>query len=165
MALDATTTVQLDYALPPQAATQLQTGAYQIVAVFEVPAGLSLPAEHWRGRVISRPVTVNITAAPAQPTTANQASTNLQRAEFFASTSDWNNALQAAQTALAANPQLIRAHIVVGEAKEALGDLSGARDAFVTARQLFGQQHPNSSEAPEYLDVKINELNQRLGIR
>lgn len=45
--LDATTTVEVNYALAPQGATQVPTGSYEIVAVYEVPAGIALPAEHW----------------------------------------------------------------------------------------------------------------------
>ncbi len=110
-------------------------------------------------------MTINVTAAPVQPSAPGQASTSLQRAEFFATTQDRNNALQAAQSAVAANPQLIRAHIALGEAKEALGDLSGARDAFLTARRLFDEQHPDSYEAPQYLVLRIARLDARLGIR
>ncbi len=66
---------------------------------------------------------------------------------------------------MAANPQLIRAHIALGKAKEALGDLSGARDAFLTARRLFDEQHPDSYEAPQYLVLRIARLDARLGIR
>lgn len=87
----------------------------------------------------------------------------LTRAEFFATIADWPNALQAAQQALAANPALIRAHIVAGQAYEAQGNLQAARSAFLTAKQLFDQQHPNSYEAPKYLIVKIAELDARLG--
>ena len=67
--------------------------------------------------------------------------------------------------ALAANPKLIRAEMIVGEAKEAQGDLSGARDAFAGAKRLFDEQYPKSYEAPQYLIYKIATLDEQLGKR
>ncbi len=161
--LDATSVAKVQYAVSPQAAAQIQAGTYQVVAAFEVPAGLDLPAGTWRGRVVSRPVTIVMAAAGAQPPGGDQGNANLRRAEYFKVIGDWASAAQAAQAALNQNPQLIGAQIVLGNAREAQGDLVGARDAYVRARRLFYEQQPNSYEAPEYLDVKIAELNQRIG--
>ena len=55
--------------------------------------------------------------------------------------------------------------MIVGKVQEAQGDLSGARDTFLSAYRLFYQQHPNSSEPPEYLVYKIATLDERLGKR
>jgi len=60
---------------------------------------------------------------------------------------------------------LIRGQMIVGEAKEAQGDLSGARDTFGAALRLFDEQYPKSYEAPQYLDYKIATLDERLGER
>ena len=56
--LEATSVAEVQYALAPQAAAQAPVGEHQIVAVFEVPAGLDLPAGSWRGRVTSGPVKI-----------------------------------------------------------------------------------------------------------
>jgi len=90
---------------------------------------------------------------------------NLQGAEFYSTTKDWANALASAQAALAADPSLIRGQMIVGEAKEAQGDLSAARDAFSQALRLFGQQHPNSYEEPQYLVDKLATLDEQLAKR
>jgi hypothetical protein len=165
LALDADTTAQIDYALAPEAAAPIPAGDYNIVAALEVPTGTNLPPEIWRGRVSSRPVKLRVLPVPAQPSSVDQANISLQRAEFFSTTKDWTSALSNAQEALAANPKLIRAHIIGGEAREAQGDLSGARHAFGEARRLFYEQHPNSYEAPLYLISKIITLDQQLGGR
>jgi hypothetical protein len=165
LALDATFNAQLDYALSPDAAAQVPAGDYSVFAVLEVSAAATLPQDRWRGRVVSRPVKLRISSAPAQPSAAEQANMNMQRAEFFSTIKDWSSALASAAAALAADASLIRAEMIVGEAKEAQGDLSGARDAFLGAKRLFDQQHPNSYEEPQYLVYKIATLDERLGKR
>jgi hypothetical protein len=62
-----------------------------------------------------------------------------------------------------ADPSLIRGGMIVGEAKEAQGDLSGARDAFAAALRLFNEQYPKSYERPRYLIRKLGTLNQPVG--
>jgi hypothetical protein len=60
---------------------------------------------------------------------------------------------------------LIRGQVIVGEAKEAQGDLSEAGDAFGAALRLFDEQYPKSYESPEYLVYKLGMLQERLGGR
>jgi hypothetical protein len=165
LALDATSHEQLDFALSPDAAQQVPAGDYAVRAVLEVSGDATLPQDLWRGRVTSEPVKLRILPAPAQPSAAEQARLNMQQAEFFSTTKDWSRALASASAALAADPSLIRAGMIMGEAKEAQGDLSGARDAFVQAQRLFDQQFPKSYEAPQYLIYKIATLDQQLGER
>jgi tetratricopeptide (TPR) repeat protein len=161
--LDGTTNAQVQYALDPQAAAQVPAGEYVLQAVLEVEAGTSLPQELWRGRVASGSVKLRIRPAPAQLSAADQASMKMQRAEFFSTTSDWANALQSAQDALKEDPRLIRAQMIQGEAKEARGDLAGARDALSQALRLFYEQYPDSYERPQYLLDRIAALDKRLG--
>ena len=161
--LDGSSNVQIQYALNPQSADKVPAGDYVLQAVLEVAAGTSLPQELWRGRVASVPVKLKITPAPAQLSAADRASMNLQRAEFFSTTSDWANALQSAQDALKEDPKLIRAQMIQGEAKEARGDLAGAKDAFSQAVRLFYEQYPDSYERPQYLLDRIAALDKRLG--
>ena len=165
LTLDGTSNAQLDYALTPDAAAQVPTGEYSVIAVLEVSAAATLPQDLWLGRVASEPVKLKISPAPARPSAAEQASMNMQKAEYFSTIQDWNKSLASAQAALAGDPHLIRAQMIVGEAKEAQGDLSGARDAFVIAERLFNEQYPNSYERPEYLIDKIATLDERLGER
>ena len=165
LALDAASRAQLDYALSPDAAAQVPAGDYSVIAVLEVSAAPALPQDLWRGRVASQPVKLKISPIPAKPSPAEQATMNMHRAEFFSTTKDWGKALASAQKALAADPSLIRAEMIVGEAKEAQGDLSGARDAFVVAKRHFDEQYPDSYEAPQYLIYKIATLDERLGKR
>jgi tetratricopeptide (TPR) repeat protein len=165
LTLNASSNWQLDYALTPEAAVKVPAGDYSIIAVLEVSAAPALPQDLWRGRVASQPVKFKISPTPAQPSAAEQASMNMQRAEFFSTLKDWSNALASALAALAADPKLIRAEMIVGEAKEAQGDLSGARDAFLDAKRHFDEQYPDSYEAPQYLIYKIATLDERLGKR
>jgi hypothetical protein len=125
LTLDATSHAELAYALSPDAAAQVPAGDYSVFAVLEVSAAATLPQELWRGRVASDPVKLKISPSSAQPSTADRASMNMQRAEFFSTTRDWANALESAQAALKDNPKLIRAQMIQGEAKEAQGDLAG----------------------------------------
>jgi tetratricopeptide (TPR) repeat protein len=127
-----------------------------------VPAGGNLPAELWRGRVRSGPVKLKILPAPAELSPEEQSQMSMEKAEFFAASGDWPSALASAQAVLAANPKVIRAHIIVGEAKEAQGDLAGARDSFAAAEGQFYEQFPNSYDAPQYLILKIATLEERL---
>lgn len=162
---NADSRAQLEYALSPEAAAHVSAGAYSVIAVLEIPAGAPGPPDLWRGRVTSEAVNLTISPLPARPSAAERGKLNLARAEFFSITRDWTNALASAQAALAADPTLIRAQMVAGDAREAQGDLSGARDAFVAAERLFDEQNPASYEAPEYLIHKIAELDERLGTR
>ncbi len=163
--LDGSSNAEVNYALNPQAAAQVPPGEYLLQAVLEVAAATTLPQELWRGRVASVPVKLKISPSSAQPSAVDRANMNMQRAEFFSTTSDWANALQSAQATLKDDPKLIRAQMIQGEAKEAQGDLAGARDAFSQALRLFDQQNPNSYEEPQYLIYKIATLDQRLGER
>jgi len=163
--LDGVTHVQVQYALDPQAAAQVPAGEYVLQAVLEVAAEPALPQNLWRGRITSVPVKLKISPSPAELSAADRANMSMQRAEFFSTTSDWANALQSAQDALKEDPKLIRAQMIQGEAKEAQGDLAGARDAFSQALRLFDEQYPNSYEQPEYLIHRLAALDARLGIR
>lgn len=155
--LDATSTIQIDHALAPAGSAAVAPGEYLIAAVLEIPSDVSLPSGQWHGRVVSS--TVHLTITPAvQPSPADTQATELRMAEFFSTTKDWNRAIEHAQRVIAANPTSIPAHIVVGDAKEALGDGPGALDAYQRARQFFSAQYPDSDEAPRYLDLKIARL-------
>jgi hypothetical protein len=165
LTLDATSNAQLDYALTPDAASQVPPGEYSVIAVLEVSAAATLPQDLWRGRVASQPVKLKISPIRAKPSPAEQATMNMHRAEFFSTTRDWSNALASAQAALKDDPSLIRAHMVQGEAMEAQGDLEGARGAFSQALRLFDEQYPDSYERPQYLIHRLAALDERLGQR
>lgn len=155
--LDATSTVQIDLALAPAGSAAVAPGEYVIAAVMDIPSDVSLPAGQWHGRVVSS--TVHLTIKPAaEPSPADTQATELRMAEFFSTTKDWNRAIEHAQRVIAVNPTSIPAHIVIGDAKEAQGDLPGALDAYRRARQFFSAQYPDAYEAPRYLDLKIARL-------
>ena len=163
--LDGNVNAEIQYALNPQAAAQVPAGEYVLQAVLEVEAGPSLPAELWRGRIASEPVKLKISPSPAELSAADRANLSMQRAEFFSTTSDWTHALQSSQEALQEDPKLIRGQMIQGEAKEAQGDLAGARDAFAQALRLFEEQYPDSYEQPQYLIRRLAALDERLGNR
>jgi len=155
--LDATSTIQIDHALAPAGSAAVAPGEYLIAAVLDIPPDVSLPAGQWHGRVVSSTVHLTIRSA-VQPSPADTQATELRMAEFFSTTKDWNRAIEHAQRVIVANPTSIPAHIVIGDAKEAQGDLPGALDAYKRARQFFSAQFPDSDEAPRYLDLKIASL-------
>jgi hypothetical protein len=160
--LDAQATVEVTYALNPEAASRLDEGDLEIIAVLEVPSGGELPRENWRGRVASDPVKVKVLPLPANPTPQERASQNLQAADYYAVLKDWPNTLASAEKSIAADPNLIRAHMRIGDAKEAQGDLRGARQAFGTAKRLFDAQYPKTYDDPLFLIQKIADLEARL---
>jgi len=154
---------QIDYALSPEDAAQVPAGVYSVVAVLEVPAGVAGPADLWHGRVASSAVALTVYPSPARPSPSDRAKLNLARAEYFSVIKDWGNALSSAQAALAADPNLVRAHMAAGHAMEAQGNSAGARDAFLAAKSLFEMQNPTSYEAPRHLIRKIAELDALAG--
>lgn len=160
--LDAQTSAEIVYALEPGAASRLDVGDMEIIAVLEVPAGRDLPRDNWRGRVASEPVKMKISPLPTSPAPKELASLNLQAADYYAVLKDWPNVLVSAEKSVAADPNLIRAHMRIGDAKEAQGDLRGARQAFGAAKRLFDIQYPNSYDDPLFLIRKIADLEARL---
>jgi Tfp pilus assembly protein PilF len=110
-------------------------------------------------------VKLKITSVPAQLSAADRANQSMQQAEFFSTTGDWAHALQSSQDALQEDPNLIRGQMIQGEAKEAQGNLAGAREAFLQALRLFDEQYPDSYEQPQYLLDRIASLDERLGNR
>lgn len=160
--LDAQSQAEIKFKLQPEAANRLAAGNYEVIAILDVAEDSSLPKENWRGRATSDPVLLRILPKPANPTAAEKGTLNLQTAEFYAEIQDWPKALEAAEKAIAANPQLINAHMYAGEAREARGDLAGALQAYLIAKRLFDEQHPNSYERPERLIQKIGDLARRL---
>ncbi len=160
--VDAHATPSLDYVLEPDASAQVAPGEYQIVAVVEVPREASLAGDAWRGRAESEPVDLTITQSPARPAAADVERSQLQFAYYYQKRKDWGRALESAQKVLTAAPNSIPAQIVVGQVKEAQGDLNGALKAYQVAEQGFYQQYPNSYEAPLYLIHKSEELADKL---
>jgi hypothetical protein len=162
IALDANNRVDSSYAMTPETAASLPVERLEIVAVLEVPPGGTLPLEHWRGRAVSDPVKLIIRLLPVNLSPEDRGTQNLQTADYFAILKDWPGTLASAQKAIAANPKMIRAYMRLGDAKEAQGDLKGARDAFDTAKRLFNEQYPDSYEYPLFLIQKIADLDARL---
>ena len=160
--LDADTTLQLDYAVEPAAAVQVSVGEYRLVAVLDVPAEASLPADRWRGRVESEPVKLSVVAKPASLALPDEEKMNLGLARYFVAVGEPSRALEHAQKILASNPRSIPAHTLVGGAKEAQGDLRGALAAYQNAKREFYQQYPKSHEPPLYLNHKISILIEKL---
>jgi tetratricopeptide (TPR) repeat protein len=162
LTLDATVTAQLDYALEPEVAAGITPGDYQVVAVIEVPPQAYLQPDRWRGRVESQPDKLSVKARPARLEPAEQEKLELDLAGYFSVVGDPGRALDHAQKALAANPHSIRAQTIIGESKEAQGDLQGALTAFQTATGEFYRQHPHSYEAPLYLIGRTEDILEKL---
>ncbi len=158
LTLDAKNTAQLDYLLDLVTAAQIPAGDYRILAAVEVPVDAKVAADRWRGRVESEPAKLTILPRPDRLTPEEEEKTHLQFARYYQAAKDWTHAQESAQKALAANPKSIPAHILVGEVKEAQGDLRGALEAFQTAQTEFYKQYPESYEAPLYLIYKSAEL-------
>jgi tetratricopeptide (TPR) repeat protein len=163
--LDGNANVEIQYALNSQAAAQVPAGEYTLLAVLEVAEDKTLTPELWRGRIVSLPVQLKITSSAEPLSAADRANQSMQQAEFFSATGDWAHALQSSQEALKEDPNLIRGQMIQGQAKEAQGDLAGAREAFLEALRLFDEQYPDSYEQPQYLMYKIASLDERLGNR
>lgn len=89
---------------------------------------------------------------------------NPQFARHFPSANDLGQALLAAEQTLKANPNSIFAHILVGELKEAQGDLQGALESYEAAESEFHRQYQPSCEPPDYLIYKSTETRKKLNI-
>lgn len=162
--LDDENTVQLDYALEPSAATQIPVSEYRIVALLEVSPNAKLPADRWRGRVESDPVKLRIVEKPALLSKTDEERLNIDLARYYFTTRDMKNALEHAQKALSLNPKSIAAHIIIGDAKEGMGDLGGALAAYQSAMREYYLQHPKPYEAPRYLIFKTESLMEKLNL-
>lgn len=160
--LNASSVAEIQYALPPDAARQIAVGNMEVISVLEVPEGAGSTPGGWSGRVESVPVQLNIRQSPAKPSPAEGGIINLQTADYYAARGEWPSVLTYADKAVVSDPKLIRAHMRVGDAKEAQGDLKGALEAYQKALKLFYEQYPDSYDGPQFLIHKISELDAKL---
>jgi lipopolysaccharide biosynthesis regulator YciM len=110
------------------------------------------------------PVKLTVDTNPAAFAQREKETMNSQFASFFTSANDLGRALLAAEETLKANPNSIFAHILVGELKEAQGDLHGALDSYLAAECEFHRQYEPSCEPPAYLLCKSAQLRKKLNI-
>lgn len=162
LTLDARNTAQLDYLIVPETAARIAPGEYKFLAVLEVPADSNIPADRWRGRMESRPVKLTVTLKPARLAPAEEEKISLQFAQYYKAAGELAAMLQAAQNALKANAHSVFAHILIGEAQEAQGNLQPALESYQTALSEFHSQHPDSYEPPVYLIEKTLNLSRQL---
>jgi len=83
----------------------------------------------------------------------------------FPEANDLGLALLAAEETLQANPKSIFAHILVGELKEAQGDLQGALESYRAAEDEFHDQHPHFCKPPAYLTYKSAAMLKKLNTK
>ena len=156
--LDARTTGQAEYLLGPSVALQVPPGAYDVVAILEVPSDAKPAADRWQGRVQSPPVRLTIVPKPDHLSPAQEEEANLQLIRYYRKAKDSVQALQLAEKVLATNNSSIPALVMVGELKEEQGNLKDALKSYQAALAQFDKQYPNSYEPPEYLILKTSGL-------
>ena len=83
----------------------------------------------------------------------------------FPEANDLGLALLAAEETLQANPKSIFAHILVGELKEAQGDLQGALESYRAAEDEFHDQHSHFCKPPAYLSCKSAAMLKKLNTK
>ncbi len=105
---------------------------------------------------------LSIREKPSRLAGADEDKPDLDFATYYHTVSNVSEALGYAQKALVSNPNSIPAYILVGDIKEAQGDLRGALTAYRKAKHEFCQQYPNSSEPPLYLIYKTSSLMNKL---
>lgn len=133
----------------PEDSARTPAGTYQVRAVLSPPWWMFW---RWHRTVASAPVTISVSAGPAD---AGQTHTRLREsAAFYLAASRYADAQQSALAWLQAEPQSSDAYAILGEAKEGLGDAAGAMQAYRYALQL----RPPSREPPEYLEKRLSDL-------
>jgi hypothetical protein len=155
LTLDQRAVGQLEFLLPPDSAAALTPGTYEILAALDIS---NSSPDRWHGRVVSEPVTLTITAKPAQFTKAEEEQWDLEFVRYFRKAKDTNQAMQWVQHVLSENPASLPGLVLLGELKEEQGDLKGALDAYQWALAQVDIQYPNSYEPPQYLTLKISVL-------
>jgi len=161
LSLGNTETAQLDYLLDPAAAAQIPPGDYQILVSLQAPANKP-HADTWEGETQSEPVRLSIVQDGAPPTAADQEKTHLQFAYYYQPARDWTHALESAQKARAVNQHSLSASLLIGEVREAQGDLQDALEAYQASQAEFRAQYPKSYEPPLYIIDRISSLRQEL---
>lgn len=155
--LDARTTAEARFVLSPEAAAAVAPGEYRVAVVIEVPSEAGTTGS-WRGSARSAPVTIRILpASSAQDATAESHEARL-RAEYFAEIGDWKQSLTHAEEAIARVPASVDAHILVGEARKAMGDRDGALAAYWEALRRDEEQHSGPPDEPSYIADQISVL-------
>jgi tetratricopeptide (TPR) repeat protein len=154
LALDARTTAEVTFVLSPEAAAQVTPGEYRVVAVIEVPAD-SGPPDAWHGLARSTPVTITVLPASAGRDATAESQAARLRARYFAKVGDWKQSLADAERAVSLVPSSVDAHILVGEARKALGDPEGALAAFREAQRQYEAQYGGPPDEPSYIADQI----------
>jgi tetratricopeptide (TPR) repeat protein len=156
MVLDGTEPATATWGLSPEAAADLATGSWQVVAILDASA--ATPVGSWQGRVVSEPVRLNIKPPSASVPAEEAEHDNLEVARYHAAVKQWDKSLAAARVAAQLNPDSIGAHILIGDALAGSGDNAGAIKAFQTALTAFRKKHPDAQEMPEYLVERMHDL-------
>jgi tetratricopeptide (TPR) repeat protein len=100
-------------------------------------------------------VTVTILPGSAGLATKPESHAARLRAEYFAEIGDWQQSLADAETAVSLDRSSIDAHILVGEARRATGDLTGALAAFRDAQRQYETQYGGPPDEPSYIADQI----------
>ena len=164
LALGAKEAAQLEYLLDPTNAQRIAPGRYQVLVALQLPAGREAPPGTWQGRVESQPVALTIAPRPAKQPSKQTEQEQMRFARYYQAAKDWPHALESAQKVRTANKDSIAASLLIGEVKEAQGDLDGALEAFGAGLTQFYQQHPKSYEPPLYTMDKIERIEEQLAL-
>ena len=155
LVLDGTATTEAIWSLSPEAAAQLGAGSWQIVAILDTAAGA--PADAWRGRAASAPVTITIKPRPPSLSAAEGAQDALEVSRYYAAAAQWDKSLEAARKAAGLNSSSIEAHTLIGDALSARGDNQAAMKAYQTAMAAFQKQNKDQ-DVPDYLIERMHQL-------
>jgi hypothetical protein len=116
----------------------------------------------WQGRVGSDPVKLTVLARPEKLTPEQQEALDRQSARFGLLVGDYQAVENYGRKLVTADPSSVPGHIYLGEAKFQQGHWSQALEEFTTARSEFNRQNPNAVDHPQFLNLRINQLLEKI---
>ena len=140
------------YVISPEHAASLQTSTYALRAVVETPFWMPTG---WRGRAESEPVVIVVRDASLQGKSGDLDHERLARtAEFYLSTSRFDDAFRAAAALVEAKPKEPGSHLLLGDALTGLARRPEARAAYQRALALWSRAY----EQPDLILARIRSL-------
>jgi tetratricopeptide (TPR) repeat protein len=157
--LDGEKDLTLTFTLSPEQTAGLSPGEYRVRLRYD---GKGAPAGEWSGIADSDAIVLTVAPSPAQPTAEQTWERQYAFSQFHLAMGEPAKAAVAADAMLAAKPGSIVGLVQRGRAREALGDLAGALEAFRAALAARRKLDPRSAYQTQPLAQTVRRLEEAL---